>query len=65
MCGINGVVGLNNVSEVLFEGIRNLEYRGYDSCGVALIRENDLMVRKDTGGVEEFFQKHNILSAKS
>ena len=65
MCGINGVVGLNNISEVLFEGIRNLEYRGYDSCGVALMSKNDLMVRKDIGGVEEFFRKQNILSAKS
>ena len=64
MCGINGVVGLNNISEVLFQGIRNLEYRGYDSCGVALMNQRDLMVRKNTGGVEEFFRKGNILSAK-
>ena len=64
MCGINGVVGLNNISEVLFQGIRNLEYRGYDSCGVALMNKSNLMVRKNTGGVEEFFRKGNILSAK-
>ena len=57
MCGINGVVGLNNISEVLFQGIRNLEYRGYDSCGVALMNKRDLIVRKNTGGVEEFFAK--------
>ena len=42
MCGINGVVGLNNISEVLFQGIQNLEYRGYDSCGVALMNKSDL-----------------------
>ncbi|MCH2391464.1 MAG: class II glutamine amidotransferase, partial [Nitrospinales bacterium] len=64
MCGINGVVGLNNISEVLFQGIQNLEYRGYDSCGVALMNKSDLIVRKNTGGVEEFFRKGNILSAK-
>jgi glutamine---fructose-6-phosphate transaminase (isomerizing) len=64
MCGINGVVGLNNISEALFQGIRNLEYRGYDSCGVALMNKSNLMVRKNTGGVEEFFRKGNILSAK-
>ena len=46
MCGINGVVGLNNISEVLFQGIRNLEYRGYDSCGVALMNKRNLIVRK-------------------
>ena len=64
MCGINGVVGLKNISEVLFQGIRNLEYRGYDSCGVALINKNNLMVQKNTGGVEEFFRKGNILATK-
>ncbi|KMP10339.1 glucosamine--fructose-6-phosphate aminotransferase [Candidatus Nitromaritima sp. SCGC AAA799-A02] len=65
MCGINGVVGLNDISEVLFEGIRNLEYRGYDSCGVALMNKSHLIVRKNTGGVEDFFRKENILSKKS
>ena len=64
MCGINGVVGLNDISEVLFQGIRNLEYRGYDSCGVALMNKSSLMIRKNTGGVEEFFRKGNILSTK-
>ncbi len=65
MCGINGVVGLNNISEVLFEGIRNLEYRGYDSCGVALMNKKHLIVRKNIGGVEEIFHRENILSKKS
>ena len=65
MCGINGVVGLKNISEVLFKGIRNLEYRGYDSCGIALMKETNLVVQKNTGGVEEFFRKGNILSTKS
>jgi len=64
MCGINGVVGLKNISEVLFQGIRNLEYRGYDSCGVALMNKSNLMVQKNTGGVEEFFRKGNILATK-
>ena len=61
MCGINGVVGLNNISEVLFEGIRNLEYRGYDSCGVALMNKKHLIVRKNIGVVEEIFRRENIL----
>ena len=65
MCGISGVVGLNNISEALFQGIRNLEYRGYDSCGIALMKKNNLVVRKNTGGVDEFFRKNNILSEKS
>ena len=65
MCGINGVVGLNNISNILYQGIRNLEYRGYDSCGIALMNKNDLVVRKNTGGVEDFFRDENILSTES
>ena len=65
MCGISGAVGLRNISELLFEGIRNLEYRGYDSCGVALINKSRLLIKKDIGGVEEFYRKHNVLQHKS
>ena len=65
MCGINAVVGLKNVSHVLYEGIRNLEYRGYDSCGVALMNGKSLVIKKDIGGVEQFFRKQNVLSHTS
>ncbi len=65
MCGISGAVGLKNISNLLYEGIRNLEYRGYDSCGVALMNRKHLVVRKNVGGVEEFFRKENVLSVRS
>ena len=65
MCGISGVVGLKSISELLFEGIRNLEYRGYDSCGVALMNKTRLIIKKDIGGVEGFYRKHNVLQLKS
>jgi glucosamine--fructose-6-phosphate aminotransferase (isomerizing) len=65
MCGISGAVGLNNISDELYQGIRNLEYRGYDSCGVALMNKKSLVIRKNTGGVEEFFRKENVLSLSS
>ena len=65
MCGISGVVGLKDVSQFLFEGIRNLEYRGYDSCGVALMNKTRLIIKKDIGGVEEFYRKHDVLRHKS
>jgi glutamine---fructose-6-phosphate transaminase (isomerizing) len=65
MCGISGAVGLKSISEILFEGIRNLEYRGYDSCGVALINKSRLLIKKDIGSVEEFYRKHNVLQHKS
>jgi len=65
MCGISGVVGLRNVTDMLFEGILNLEYRGYDSCGVALMNRQGLKIKKNIGGVEEIFRKENILSQKT
>jgi glucosamine 6-phosphate synthetase-like amidotransferase/phosphosugar isomerase protein len=53
MCGISGIVGQHAISGALFESIRNLEYRGYDSCGVAIVNRHGLVVRKDIGTVEE------------
>ncbi|HBK44559.1 MULTISPECIES: glutamine--fructose-6-phosphate transaminase (isomerizing) [unclassified Polynucleobacter] len=41
MCGIVGAVSRKNIVEVLIEGLRRLEYRGYDSCGFAVINSND------------------------
>ncbi len=42
MCGIVGAVSTRNIVPVLIEGLRRLEYRGYDSCGVAVVREDTL-----------------------
>ena len=39
MCGIVGAVGARNIVGVLVEGLKRLEYRGYDSCGVAVHQE--------------------------
>jgi glucosamine--fructose-6-phosphate aminotransferase (isomerizing) len=61
MCGISGAVGLKDVSNALFESIRNLEYRGYDSCGVALVDKKRLLIKKNTGEVESVYRKENIL----
>ena len=65
MCGISGSVGINDISTALFEGIKNLEYRGYDSCGVALMNGGKIVVKKDIGGVEEFYHRENVLRHKS
>jgi glucosamine--fructose-6-phosphate aminotransferase (isomerizing) len=46
-------VGRRPVAEALLESIRNLEYRGYDSCGVAVVHQGGLSVRKDVGTVDE------------
>jgi len=51
MCGIVGAIAQRNVLGILVEGLRRLEYRGYDSAGVALIDNNALEVRKAQGKV--------------
>lgn len=50
MCGIVGYVGKNNSSEFLIEGLRRLEYRGYDSCGLASVREKGGLYLKRVSG---------------
>ncbi len=54
MCGIVGIVGNTNVSEQIFRCIKNLEYRGYDSCGVAILGDDQqIEIRKNVGSVDE------------
>jgi glucosamine--fructose-6-phosphate aminotransferase (isomerizing) len=53
MCGIIGYVGKKAASPILLEALRRLEYRGYDSAGVALLHEGSLLVRKKKGKIEE------------
>ena len=64
MCGISGVVGLKDVSQHLFEGIRNLEYRGYDSCGVALMNKTHLIIKKDIGDILESVYEKDYANLK-
>ena len=52
MCGIIGYVGKKAASPILLEGLRRLEYRGYDSAGVAVLREADLLMRKKVGRID-------------
>jgi glutamine---fructose-6-phosphate transaminase (isomerizing) len=49
MCGIVGYVGAKQVVPVLIEGLRRLEYRGYDSAGVAVVRDGHIDVRRSAG----------------
>ena len=53
MCGIIGYVGKKAVSPILLEGLRRLEYRGYDSAGVAVLDGDELLVRKKKGKISE------------
>jgi glutamine---fructose-6-phosphate transaminase (isomerizing) len=53
MCGIVASVGRQDAVPVLVEGLRRLEYRGYDSAGLAVVAARGLAVHKSTGVVEE------------
>jgi glutamine---fructose-6-phosphate transaminase (isomerizing) len=53
MCGIIGYVGKKSASPILLEGLRRLEYRGYDSAGVAVMHSGTLLVRKKMGKIGE------------
>ena len=53
MCGIVGYVGRKEAAPILLEGLRRLEYRGYDSAGLAVIAEGELQVQKKKGKIDE------------
>jgi glutamine---fructose-6-phosphate transaminase (isomerizing) len=56
MCGIVGYVGKQEASPLLIEGLRRLEYRGYDSAGVCILAAGGLQLRKQVGRVEGLAQ---------
>ncbi len=60
MCGISGIVNSENIGRNLFNSIRNLEYRGYDSCGMAMLNEGKLDLRKNIGGIDEVNALENL-----
>jgi glucosamine--fructose-6-phosphate aminotransferase (isomerizing) len=49
MCGIIGYIGSKQVVPVLIDGLRRLEYRGYDSAGVAVVRNGEIELRRSAG----------------
>ena len=53
MCGIIGYAGAKPASPVLLEGLRRLEYRGYDSAGIAVLDDGVIVVRKKKGKIDE------------
>jgi len=57
MCGIVGYIGKQNTSKILIDGLRELEYRGYDSAGIAILEENKIDVFKAVGKIQNLATK--------
>ena len=53
MCGIVGYVGKDKALSVLIDGLKTLEYRGYDSSGIAYIDKTEVKIEKEKGKVSE------------
>ena len=61
MCGIFGCILQNGeAASIIHKGLTKLEYRGYDSVGIATIQEKQLSIKKDSGKIEEVHAKHNL-----
>jgi glucosamine--fructose-6-phosphate aminotransferase (isomerizing) len=56
MCGIVGYIGNNDTKEILLKGLEKLEYRGYDSAGIAVKNENGVHVFKEKGRIADLRQ---------
>ncbi|PIU73033.1 glutamine--fructose-6-phosphate aminotransferase, partial [Candidatus Woesearchaeota archaeon CG06_land_8_20_14_3_00_33_13] len=62
MCGIFAYKGNGNAAEIVFNGLKKLEYRGYDSWGIAFKEDSEIKIIKKAGRIEDFREK---LPAKS
>ncbi|MCB1197591.1 MAG: glutamine--fructose-6-phosphate transaminase (isomerizing) [Deltaproteobacteria bacterium] len=63
MCGIVGYIGFQNATPILVDGLKSLEYRGYDSSGVAVLNQNTIQVVRSEGKIihlEDKLQKSVI-----
>lgn len=59
MCGIVGYIGFREPKDVLVEGLKTLEYRGYDSAGIALKNDTSVQVIKEVGRISSLEEKIN------
>ncbi len=65
MCGIVGCIGINDPVKYLIEGLKELEYRGYDSSGIAVMDEEDLKIIKAVGKLKNLEEKVKKIKFKN
>ena len=56
MCGIVGYIGPKNATPIIIEGLKKLEYRGYDSAGIAILDKGKIDVRRDSGKITHLYK---------
>lgn len=59
MCGIVGYTGKRQAAEILLSGLEKLEYRGYDSVGIAVLNNSDMKILKDVGRIKDLRKTSN------
>ena len=65
MCGIVGYIGKRNAVDVMLDGLHKLEYRGYDSSGIAIVTDGDVLVNKAEGKLVNLQNKIEGLNLES
>jgi glucosamine--fructose-6-phosphate aminotransferase (isomerizing) len=56
MCGIVGYIGDQDATQIILDGLKKLEYRGYDSAGIAVISEGKIEIRRDVGKIDRLVE---------
>jgi glucosamine--fructose-6-phosphate aminotransferase (isomerizing) len=62
MCGIIGYCGRKPAVPIVLDALKRLEYRGYDSAGIATLYDGQILIKKDAGKLEEVIQKQDLAS---